>query len=290
MDALQYNSGPPTVLLPPSACSHPIGKMMKRFLVSFLVVSLGAVCPLLADESVRAVQHRLKVGGFYFGETNGRYDTDTATAVTRYQIRNGLKITGKLDAATRQALGVAAGKSEDPTPKLGEDVWRNLRKSDQAAINHPMPENVSPAQRIESPGPAVAPRPPATSSLPVSYSLERLRDYVAAFLLAGLDPQLGSETEFFADRVDYFGERAVTRDKIRLDLQRYNQRWPERQFWLDGDVVVSPIKDKIKVSFPLRYDLRSGSKRSSGKVWKTLILEKTGNDDLQIVSVNERKA
>src|SRR5204862_81540 len=83
-----------------------------------------------------------------------------------------------------------------------EDVWRNLRKSDQAAINHPMPENVSPAQRIESPGPAVAPRPPATSSLPVSYSLERLRDYVAAFLLAGLDPQLGSETEFFADRRD----------------------------------------------------------------------------------------
>jgi len=240
--------------------------MMKRFLVSFLVVGLGAVCPLLADESVRAVQHRLKVGGFYFGEMNGRYDTDTATAVTRYQIRNGLKITGKLDAATRQALGVAAGKSEVPTPKLGEDVWRNLRKSDQAPLNHPMPENVSPAKRSESPAPAVATRPPAPSSLPVSYSHERLRDYVAAFLLAGLDPQLGSETEFFADRVDYFGERNVTREKIRRDLQQYNDRWPERTFWLVGDLEVSPDNDKLRVSFHLRYELRSGSKRSSGKV------------------------
>ena len=263
---------------------------MKRFLLYFLVVSLGAVCSLSADESVRAVQHRLKVGGFYFGEMNGRYDTDTATAVTRYQIRNGLQITGKLDAATRHALGVAAGESEVPTPKVGEDVWRNLRKRDQAPINHPMPENVSAAKRSESPAPAVATRPPAPSSLPLGYNRDRLRDYVAAFLLAGLDPHVGLETEFFADRVDYFGERAVTREKIRRDLQRYNQRWPERQFWLDGDVVVSPIKDKIKVSFPLRYDLRSGSKRSSGKVWKTLILEKTGNDDLQIVAVNERKA
>jgi peptidoglycan hydrolase-like protein with peptidoglycan-binding domain len=263
---------------------------MKRFLLYFLVVSLGAVCSLLADENVRAVQSRLKAGGFYFGEVNGRYDSDTAAAVTRYQIRNGLQITGKLDAPTRYALGVAAGKTEVPLPRLGEDVWRYLRKSDQAYINRLIAEDVSASKRSKSPAPAVAAPPPASGTLPASYKRERLRDYVAAFVLAGLDPQVGSETEFFADRVDYFGERSVTREKVRRDLQRYNNHWPDRKFWLAGDLVVSPLNDKIKVSFPLRYDLRSGSKRSSGKVWKTLVLEKTGTDDLQIVAVNERKA
>ena len=180
--------------------------------------------------------------------------------------------------------------SRFPRPDLGEDVWRYLRKSDQAHIKRLMAEDASVPKRSKSPAPAVATPPPTSNALPASYNRDRLRDYVAAFVLAGLDPQVGSETEFFADRVDYFGERDVTREKIRRDLQRYDNRWPERGFWLAGDLVVSPIKDKLKVSFPLRYDLRSGSRRSSGKVWKTLVLEKTGTDDLQIVAVNERKA
>lgn len=105
----------------------------------------------------------------------------------------------------------------------------------------------------------------------------------------GLDPQVGAETEFFADRVDYFGERGVTREKIRRDLQRYNDRWPQRGFWLAGELEVSRINEKLKVAFPLRYELQNGPKRAAGKVLKTLVLEKTGADDLQIVAVNERK-
>ena len=112
----------------------------------------------------------------------------------------------------------------------------------------------------------------------------------AAFVLAGLDPQVGAETEFFADRVNYFGKPGVTRETIRRDLQRYNDRWPQRAFTLAGEPEIASLNDKLKVSFPLRYELQNGSKRSAGKVWKTLVLEKTGTDDLQIVSVNERKA
>jgi hypothetical protein len=113
---------------------------------------------------------------------------------------------------------------------------------------------------------------------------------VAAFILAGLDPHVGSEAEFFADRVNYFGEQNVTREKIRRDLQRYDNRWPQRAFWLAGELEVTPMKDKLKVSFPLRYELQNGPKHSAGRVLKTLVLEKTGADDLQIVSVDERKA
>jgi peptidoglycan hydrolase-like protein with peptidoglycan-binding domain len=269
--------------------------MMKRFFLCLLSVSLGAVCSLRADDSIRAVQMRLKAGGYYSGDVNGNYDSDTAAAVTRYQIRNGLQITGKLDMRTRHALGLSAGgEHEVPSPKFGEDVWRYLRKSDQAYIERVMAIEARAAQTRKSPAsststPDPTTPPSATNPPPNSYDPDRLHDYIAAFVLAGLDPRIGAEAEFFADRVDYFGKQHVTRKKIRRDLQRYDNRWPERKFWLAGKLEVRPINDRLEVSFPLRYELRSRSRRSSGKVWKTLVLEKTGADDLQIVAVNERK-
>ena len=256
---------------------------MKRLLLCFVFLTLGAVDSLRADENIRALQSRLKAGGFYFGDVNGRYDSDTAAAVTRYQIRNGLQITGKLDGPTQHALGVAAAEPKVPTPKFGEDVWRYLRKSDQASIQRLMADEARPPKPTKE-------SPPSAATSPANANRDRLHDYVAAFVLAGLDPQVAAETEFFADRVDYFGERNVPREKIRQDLQRYNDRWPQRGFWLAGNLEVSRINDRLKVTFPLRYELRNGAKRKVGTVSKTLVLEKSGGDDLQIVAVNERSA
>ena len=271
-------------------------RMMKRFFLCFLVVTFGAIGAARADDTVRAVQTRLKAGGFYFGEINGRYDSDTAAGVTRYQIRNGLQITGKLDQATRFALGVTATEPKTPLPRFGEDVWRSLRKTDQVAINKMIAEDAkkkekprpAPVVSSKSPAPQLSPAPTARTSS-VRGQDERLHDYIAAFVLAGLDPQVGAETEFFADRVNYFGKAGVTREKIQRDLHRYDDRWPTRGFWLAGDLNVHQEQNGLSVTFPLRYELRNGSKHAAGKVWKTLVLEKTGPDDFQIVAVNERK-
>ena len=123
---------------------------MKRVFLCLLAVTLGAIGSVHADETVRTVQTRLKTGGFYFGEINGHYDSDTAAAVTRYQIRNGLKITGKLDPQTSYALGVTETKPEMPAPKFGEDVWRYLRKSDQEQIKRLIAEDARANQSKKS--------------------------------------------------------------------------------------------------------------------------------------------
>jgi Putative peptidoglycan binding domain len=272
---------------------------MNRFSLCLLAVLLGAVSSLHADDTIKAVQTRLKTGGFYFGEINGRNDSDTEAAITRYQIRNGLQITGKLDAATRQALGVAAGEPEVPLRGFGDEAWRSLRKSDQeylkrlaaedaAAAREPSSESPAPPTNASPLAKATTPRPSSSPSS-ASSDRERLRDYIAAFVLAGLDPQVGAETEFFAERVNYFGKPGVARETIRRDLQRYNERWPQRAFTLAGDLEISSTNNNTKVTFPLRYELRNGSRHSAGKVLKTLVLAKTGTDDLEIVSVNERK-
>jgi peptidoglycan hydrolase-like protein with peptidoglycan-binding domain len=272
--------------LPTSLSPISDSPVMKRFFLCLLAVSLGAAGSLRADETLRAAQTRLKTGGFYFGEINGRYDSDTSVAITRYQIRNGLQITGKLDAATSQALGVSTAKSEVPLRGFGEEAWRSLRKTDQEYLNRLVAEDARKTKATKPPA-TVSNKPPSTTS--VSHDRERLRDYIAAFVLAGLDPQVGAETEFFAERVNYFGKSGVSRETIRRDLQRYNARWPQRAFSLAGEPEISAANDRLKVSFPLHYELRNASKHSSGKVLKTLLLEKTGADDLQIVAVDERK-
>jgi peptidoglycan hydrolase-like protein with peptidoglycan-binding domain len=269
---------------------------MKRLFLSLLALALCGVASVSADENVRAAQVRLKEGGFYFNEPTGTYDSETAAAVSRYQIRNGLQITGQLDAATSKSLGVAAAAaSAAPAPQNDPDSWRRLRKTDERFLKRmnagakpaPAPKaRPQPAPRTAAPAPA---QPPESNYQTFTLSRERLRDYVGAFVLAGLDPQVGAELEFFANRVNYYGDGVVSRDKIRRDLLSYNDKWPQRRFWLAGDVQVEPQADsRIRVTFPLRYELRNGGKRSSGKIRKTLLLEVTA-DDLQIVAVNERK-
>jgi hypothetical protein len=215
--------------------------------------------------------------------------------VSRYQIRNGLQITGQLDAATSKSLGIAAAAASAPAPRTDSDSWRRLRKTDQRFLSR-MNEGAKPAARPRArpqatpPTAVPAPVQPSESDYQTfTLSRERLRDYVGAFVLAGLDPQVGAELEFFAPRVNYYGEGVVSREKIRRDLLSYNDKWPRRRFWLAGNVQVEPQPDsRIRVTFPLRYELQNGGKRSSGKIRKTLLLEVT-SDDLQIVSVNERK-
>jgi peptidoglycan hydrolase-like protein with peptidoglycan-binding domain len=273
-----------------------------RFFLGLLLVTFAAISSVRADDTIREVQTRLKAGGFYSGELTGEYDSETAAAVTRYQIRNGLQITGKLDGQTTYALGVSETKPSVPTPKFGEDVWRYLRKTDQDDIERMIAEDErskgtskATASKRREPAPPAAgptqttPKPPPSPPSSAAFTRERLRDYIGAFVLAGLDPQVGAETEFFADRVNYFGKPGVGREMIRQDLQRYNARWPKRSFSLAGELEISSASDHLKVTFPLRYELRNGAKHASGKVRKTLVLEKTGTDDLQIISVDERK-
>lgn len=277
---------------------------MKRFVLALLLISLCHSLAASADENVRTAQAHLRQEGFYFGDPDGVYNDQTAAAVTRYQIRHGLQITGQLDAPTAKALGTRpltppAGGS----PPSMSGTWRQLRNGEQQFVPaqpHPSPNVSSPVPGRPS-KPAIhrsAPPPPTATPVTVTrgdsdkgaFGRERLRDYIGAFVLAGLDPTVGAELEFFADRVNYFDDGKLSREKIRRDLLRYDARWPKRRFWLAGDPEVrSESNQRLRVTFPLRYELRNRSERASGTVRKTLVLEKTANNDLEIVAVNEKK-
>ena len=82
--------------------------------------------------------------------------------------------------------------------------------------------------------------------------------------------------------------RTSRREKIRSDLLRYDQSWPQRQFRLAGDLEMARERNgTMRVTFPLRYELHNGSKSASGTVRKTIILRKTNDGDLEIVKVSD---
>ena len=72
---------------------------MKRSLLC-LVVTLCTVTLLRADQAIRSLQQTLKDRGFYYGAVTGDKSAETTAAIRRYQIRNGLKVTGDIAKTT----------------------------------------------------------------------------------------------------------------------------------------------------------------------------------------------
>ena len=94
---------------------------MKRLLLSAAAALLWvAVTPgaARADDSLKRIQQSLHDQGFYYGSVDGTPGDETTQAVRRYQIRNGLQVTGQLNDETRASIlrnsgGSATGSGRD---------------------------------------------------------------------------------------------------------------------------------------------------------------------------------
>ena len=82
-----------------------------------LAIFLGSIALVRADDAVARAQQALKDQGFYYGEITGEKNADTTAAVRRYQIRNGLHVSGELDNDTLHALVAEASSSTQPIAK-----------------------------------------------------------------------------------------------------------------------------------------------------------------------------
>lgn len=78
---------------------------MKRKIV-YSIIALFVMISARADQTVQSVQQALKDQGFYYGNVTGEKSAETTAAVRRYQIRNGLQVTGNMDPQTLHLLNV----------------------------------------------------------------------------------------------------------------------------------------------------------------------------------------
>ncbi|MDQ2866814.1 MAG: peptidoglycan-binding protein [Verrucomicrobiota bacterium] len=102
--------------------------------ISFLLLQSA-----LADDGLREAQGSLKSQGFYYGEVSGETNPATTAAIRRFQIRNGLQVTGELNNETASVLKL----SHAPAPSV-------------APATQPTPSRQMAARPLPSPTPAVA--------------------------------------------------------------------------------------------------------------------------------------
>src|SRR3954451_21083723 len=121
---------------------RPRSLPMNRKLFVTAFVLLAAVSAAGADPAIESVQQKLKDEGFYYGEINGKKDADTTAAIRRYQIRNGLQITGELNAETQHSLGLASKPAATPATRPAQT-----------------PGPTPPGYHEETPAPETTPQP-----------------------------------------------------------------------------------------------------------------------------------
>ena len=78
------------------------------------LVFLGSVALVRGDQMIERVQQALKDQGFYYGEITGDTNANLTAAIRRYQIRNGLDVSGELNSETIRSLGINSSASGQP--------------------------------------------------------------------------------------------------------------------------------------------------------------------------------
>ena len=101
---------------------------MKRALLC-LVVTFCAVSLAHGEPTTRSLQQTLKDQGFYYGAVTGEKNTETTAAIRRYQIRNGLQVTGELNEETLRSV-----KSSANSVAGNLDRIQNLLSLSSAAV------------------------------------------------------------------------------------------------------------------------------------------------------------
>jgi peptidoglycan hydrolase-like protein with peptidoglycan-binding domain len=138
-----------------------------NFRITVLIL-MASVAAAYSDQMVANAQQALKDQGFYYGEVTGEKNTDTTAAIRRYQIRNGLQITGELNDETLKSLGVNGSAPQPmakPAPSVAPETsdLRDERRETAAPTNpltgQPFPESPSPRRQPTVPEYDTAPGP-----------------------------------------------------------------------------------------------------------------------------------
>lgn len=117
---------------------------MRKIFWIILLAGFAAAVPLAqADSATRNVQIQLKNRGFYYGAVDGLSGPETEAALRRYQIRNGLSVTGTMTEETSNALNRPPSAS---APRIGgggeetEAAPQDFSESDQEFLeSNPRP-------------------------------------------------------------------------------------------------------------------------------------------------------
>ena len=125
---------------------------IKRTVVHIFVV-LFVASSVHADQAIQSVQQTLKDQGFYYGNVSGEKSAETTAAIRRYQIRNGLKVTGDINPETLRSLNMTSSSvsSAQPTGKSAATQFAKVLPDNSSRLGQhsPPPPSNQPDRQLE---------------------------------------------------------------------------------------------------------------------------------------------
>ena len=122
-------------------------------LVVYLFVVLCVASSMHADQTIQSVQQTLKDQGFYYGNVTGEKSAETTAAIRRYQIRNGLQVTGDINPETLQSLNMSSSSvsSAQPAGKSAATQSAKVLPDNSSRLGQysPPPPSNQPDRRLE---------------------------------------------------------------------------------------------------------------------------------------------
>ena len=149
---------------------------MKRALL-FVVLALCDVRLLAADQTIRSLQQTLKDQGFYYGTVTGDKSAETTAAIRRYQIRNGLQVTGELNEETLRSVNSSSNSvasASQPASKPAAIQPNSVRPDASARLSQS-----SPPPSFNQPNRPLETNPPYSASFYQSAPLRVNRSIIA---------------------------------------------------------------------------------------------------------------
>jgi peptidoglycan hydrolase-like protein with peptidoglycan-binding domain len=144
---------------------------MKRT-IAHLIFAVCVAGLVRADQTIQSVQQALKDQGFYYGNVTGDKSAETTAAVRRYQIRNGLPVTGEVNPETLSSLKLNSSSvsSSQPASKPAVTQSNSTRPDDSSRVspNSPPPSSNEPDRQLNTSsatsGASYQPVPPRMNS------------------------------------------------------------------------------------------------------------------------------
>ncbi|MEY2545781.1 MAG: hypothetical protein QOG48_898 [Verrucomicrobiota bacterium] len=262
--------------------------MRSRVLLACGFIALAQT--LYADELTRCVQEELRRRNLYFGDVDGRMNSELQGALRRYQGRKSLGVTGEISEETAQSLNVPVAVTKTvahwpDVPVLKSDVARELAAAERSKLEQTSAQELSAAE--------ISPAAPAESPSGVqNISPEQITKLVERYLRDAEGDDVDLQVGYYGFPVEYFDHGAVDRGFVTRDTKAYLKRWPDRHYQLTEPVSfrAGAAGDELQIEFTISFTVRNAKATAEGRTrnfW-TLRPEKNGTN-LQIVRIREQR-
>jgi S1-C subfamily serine protease len=138
------------------------------------------------------------------------------------------------------------------------------------------------------------PTPPVFSGSERASTAERsapdLKKFVRDFVASGNYDDPSVESSFYAEQVDYFDDGKVSKDFVISDIRNYNQRWPKRGYWVNGEPtirVVGSERDIVRAVVTIGFGVSNGRKSVKGSCEDVLLIRDASSNP-KVISVKSK--